>query len=91
MEGHEDEIGLAKASPFSFLPETSLHLKPLLINCCNSRAQRLLANYAEARKQSRRSRRKGGVGVDCRSSLRQRFVEADPSDEIGYCAGKPAP
>ena len=24
MEGHEDEIGLAKASPFSFLPEASL-------------------------------------------------------------------
>ena len=26
-----DEIGLAKASPFSFLPEASLQCKPLLI------------------------------------------------------------
>ena len=28
--------------------------KPLLNNCCDSREQRLLADYAEARKQSRR-------------------------------------
>ena len=30
MEGHEDEIGLAKASPFSFLPEASLLASPSL-------------------------------------------------------------
>ena len=30
MEGHENEIGLAKASPFSFLPEASLLASPSL-------------------------------------------------------------
>ena len=30
MEGREDEIGLAKASPFSFLPEASLLASPSL-------------------------------------------------------------
>ena len=65
VEGREDEIGLAKASPFSFLPEASLLASPSLS--------------------------KEGLGSIVGVLSADGLVEADSSDEIGYCAGKPAP
>ena len=91
MKGREDEIGLAKASPFSFLPEASLLASPSLSTAATAERRGCLQTMPRRASSHGDFAVKEGLGWIVGVLSANGLVEADSSDEIGYCAGKPAP